>query len=100
MASRRNPVSQSRHDAMVATVARGYERRGYEVYAAIKGYPAPPLIYGHRPDVLAVKNGHRTIVEVETLDSLVTRHAEAQHKAFLRARRQSATTHYRRVIAR
>lgn len=100
MTSRRNPLSQSKHDAMVAAVARGYERKDYEVYADIEGYPMPPLIYGHRPDVLAIKNGHRTIVEVETLDSLGTGHAEAQHRAFLRARRRSATTHYRRVIAR
>lgn len=100
MGSRRNPASQSKHDGMVARIARGYERRDYEVYADIEGYPQPPLIYGHRPDLLAIKNAHRTIVEVETLDSLGTTHADAQHRAFLRARRRSATTHYRRVIAR
>lgn len=96
---KRNPISQSKHDRKVLQIAREYGRSDYEVYADIAGYLKPSLIGGYRPDVIAIKYGHITIVEVETTDSLNTAHANAQDSAFRRARRRSATTKYRRFIA-
>ena len=97
--SNRNLTTQTKHDQMVLRIAREYEGKDYKVYADIEGYRKPPIIGGYRPDVLAVKHGHRTIVEVETLDSVNTHHAAAQDGAFRRACRRSPTTSYKRVIA-
>lgn len=97
--SKRSPASQSKHDRAIRAEAKSYEKRGYEVEADIPGYRQPPTFGGHRPDLLVKKSGQRTIVEVETEDSLNTAHADAQNGAFLRARRRPST-HYRRVIAR
>lgn len=95
----RNLTSQTKHGEVVSEIARKYKGENYKVYADIKGYPKPPIIGGHRPDVLAVKSRHRTIVEVETSDSLKTSYAAMKDSAFKRACRRNSTTNYRRVIA-
>jgi hypothetical protein len=96
--SKRNPASQSKHDRAIRAEAKNYEKRGYDVQADVPGYPQPPTVGDYRPDLMVKKGGQRTIVEVETEDSLNTAHAAAQNGAFLRARRRPST-HYRRVIA-
>jgi hypothetical protein len=95
--SKRSLASQSKHDRAIRAEAKNYEKRGYDVQADVPGYPQPSTVAGHRPDLIVEKDGQRTIVEVETKDSLNTEHADAQNSAFLRARRHPST-HYRRVI--
>lgn len=97
--SKRSPASQTKHNHAIRAEAKSYERRGYDVQADVSGYPKPPTVGGYRPDLMVKKGGQRTIVEVETEDSLNTAHAAAQNGAFLRARRRPGT-HYRRIIAR
>jgi hypothetical protein len=99
LGSRRNPRSQSKHDRRVLLEARKYERSGYDVEAHVDGYLRPGEVYGYIPDVKAEKDSYVCIVEVETLDSINSAHALAQHHAFLKARRYRGW-HYRRVIAR
>jgi len=95
-----NQTSQNKHDQMVLKIVRGYEEKDYKIYVDILGYPKPPVIGGHRPDVLLTKGGHRTIVEVETLNTIGTHHAAIKDTAFKRACRRNSVTHYRRHIAR
>ena len=95
--SRRSPQSQSKHDKKVSSEARNYRRRGYGVKADIAGFPQPHHIGGHRPDIIAKKRGHETAVEVETRDSVDSSHAQAQNKAFTRARQRDPKKHYRRI---
>ena len=98
--SKRSVASQTKHDRAIRAEANNYKKRGYEVQADVSGYPQPPTVGGYRPDLMVKKGGQRTIVEVETEDSLNTAHAAAQNGAFLRARRRDLKTHYRRIIAR
>ena len=95
-----NPASQTKREQMILKTVQEYEGKGYKVYADIEGYPRPSIIGGHRPDVLAVKGKHRTIVEVETLDSLKTSFAAMRGAAFQRAYRRGSIADYKRVIAR
>lgn len=64
--SKRSPKGQSSHDALVRRIAAGYKGRGYTTAADVEGYPRPPVIGGHRPDVVATKGRERKIIEVET----------------------------------
>jgi len=80
--------------------ARSYEARGYAVNADVAGYPQPATINGYRPDVIAEKGSYVSVVEVETPDSVRTRHALAQDRTFRRACRLNYNWHYRKVIAR
>lgn len=98
--SHRNPTGRSRHDRRVAIEARSYEARKYLVQADISGYPQPETINGYIPDVFAEKSGYVSIVEVETPDTLNTRHALAQARAFRRACRYNYNWHFRKVVAR
>lgn len=97
--SRRGQASQSKHDRKVRQIARDYQARGYDVSADVAGYPQPPTIGRYRPDVVARKGGHETIVEVETPDPVNSPRDIVQQGAFQRAARRSEKGHYKRVIA-
>lgn len=73
-------TQQSVHDRKVAELALGYQRQGWDVSADIAGWPKPPLINGHVPDVYAQHLGRTRIIEVETSESL--RADSDQHAAF------------------
>lgn len=98
--SGRGQPSQSKHDRKVQETARDYKVRGYNVSADVAGYPQPPTIGGYRPDVVARKGGHETIVEVETPDPVNSPRDIAQQNAFLRTARRSEKRHYRRIVTK
>ncbi|MBA7604143.1 hypothetical protein ES703_11262 [subsurface metagenome] len=98
--SGRGKASQSKHDRMVEKVAQDYETRGYDVSADVEVYPQPPTIGGYRPDIVATKGGHETIVEVETPDSMNSSRNIAQQGAFRRAARRSEGRHYKRIVTK
>jgi hypothetical protein len=60
------PQTKSAHDKGVQSWANRYKKDGWRVDADIAGWPAPALIGGRQPDVVAVKNGYAHIIEVET----------------------------------
>ncbi|HEC87673.1 MAG TPA: hypothetical protein ENI49_07430 [Thermoplasmatales archaeon] len=98
--SRRGPASRQKHNRMVARIAEMYRARGYEVWADIPGYPQRPWsIYGYIPDVIAKKRGHITVIEVETIDTLYSRHDIQQRNAFKRWAKQKKTRHFRLFVA-
>lgn len=98
--SGRGQPSQSKHNRKMREAARDYKVRGYNVSADVAGYPQPPTIGGYKPDVVARKGGHETIVEVETPDSVNSPRDIAQQNAFLRAARRSEKRHYRRIVTK
>jgi len=98
--SRRNPASQSKHDRTVRAKAKDYLGKGYDVQADVPGYQSPPAVGGHIPDLIVKKGGDKTIIEVETPDSVNTPHALEQDAAFRRARRRSENTHYKKIITK
>ena len=97
--SRRRESTQSKHDRTVEKIAQDYKDRGYDVSADVGAYARPSTIRGYRPDVLARKRGHETIVEVETPDSVDSPRDKAQQRAFRSAARRSERRHYRRVVS-
>jgi hypothetical protein len=65
--------------------AKRHQRRGATVRADIAGWPRPPLIGGHIPDVFAWYPSGRVVVEeFENDRSVFSVHAERQHDAFSR----------------
>ncbi len=94
----RSRKSQSEHDAKVLTIARRFEKQGFNVQADIAGYPKPPTINGYRPDVVAKDGWDRKIVEVETPESVTSTRDLAQQQAFRQAANRSEHTTFRRVV--
>lgn len=98
MGKKRSRKSQSQHDRCVRRTANSYKKRGYKVQADIEGFDQPDTISGYRPDVIARKGGHETVVEIETLDSVDTARDEGQQSAFKKHAARSDKRHYRRVV--
>lgn len=97
---RRNRRSQSKHDREVSRIARSYRRRGYKVRADnVPNFSDPAKgIGGYVPDVVAKKNGHTTVVEVETPDSVNTKRDRGQRRAFKRWANYKKSRHFRKKI--
>ena len=94
----RSRRGQGEHDAKVKKIARKLERKGFEVFADVRGYEQPKTLGGFRPDIIAKKGSQRKIVEVETPDSVDTARDEAQKKAFRQAADRGESTTFKRVI--
>lgn len=90
--------SQSKHDAKVSAEARTYDSNGYDVWADVSGWPQPEIINGYRPDVIAEKGRHTSVIEVETPDSVDSARDLAQQKAFREWADRSEYRHFRRVV--
>lgn len=69
------------HDRRVRRIAEDYEARGYDVAADIKGWPKPPVMNGHRADVVASRGKRAHVVEVEHEHTLDTTHTRNQIQA-------------------
>lgn len=94
----RTATSQSKHDVRVRSEANDYKQRGYEVWADILGWSQPETFGGFRPDVIAKSNGHTTVVEVETPDSVNSKRDLEQQRAFKQWASRNEYRHYRRVV--
>jgi len=94
----RSKRSQSQHNGLVRRFAKDYEAKGYKIEADIKGYDQPGTVGGLRPDLMVEKSGHKTLIEVETPDSLGSKRDEKQQQAFKNWSKSSSTKHYKRVV--
>jgi len=94
----RSKRSQSRHNGLVRRLANEYKAKGYKIEADIKGYDQPATVRGLRPDLMVQKSGHKTMIEVETPDSLGSKRDEKQQQAFKNWSKGSSTKHYKRVV--
>ena len=94
----RSNKTKSKHDAKVSAEALHYDSKGYDVWADVSGCPQPEVINGYRPDVIAKKDGHTSVVEVETPDSVDSTRDLAQQKAFKEWADKSKYRHFRRVV--
>ena len=97
--SNRSLSSQSKHDRKVLQIVMEYINKGYQIKADIPGYSKPGPILGYRPDIVASKGDHKTIIEVETPDSIGSDRDLAQQKAFRQAAEGEPKIHYKRLIA-
>ncbi len=94
----RSKTGQSKHNKTVKKLAEQYQGKGYKVKADIKGWGKPDTIRGVRPDIIAEKGGHKTVVEVETKDSVDSKRDQQQQKSFKNWSQDSDRKHYKRVV--
>ena len=52
------------------SVAREYRKRGYEVVEQPQGDSLPPFLRGFAPDLIAMKDDDRAVVEIKTAEGL------------------------------
>jgi hypothetical protein len=79
----RLPTSQQKHDSIVSLRAGELVAEGNRVWAdGVNGYPQPQLVFGYRPDIIAVNGSRNLISEVETSDTYSSQHTREQLKAF------------------
>jgi len=72
---------QALHDSVVVARAEQFLKQGHRVAADVNGYPRPPEVLGHIPDIVA--NGRTNLIsEVETSDSYSSQHTKDQLQAF------------------
>ena len=94
----RSVRQQTKHDAVVARIARSFTRQGYKVKADVKGFTRPDTVGGYRPDVVATKGIDKKIVEVETTTSVKSTRDLKQQTAFRRAAKQRKSTRFIRKV--
>ena len=94
----RSKRSHSKHNTTVKKLAKQYEQKGYKVKADIEDWEKPDTIRGVRPDIIAEKSGHKTVVEVETKDSVDSKRDLQQQKAFKNWSADSDRKHYKQVV--
>lgn len=91
--------TKTKHNRRVEEIADVYHRDGYRVKADhIESYPSPDTYRGYRPDVVAEKSGHKTLIEVETEDSVGTKRDRKQRGAFKNWRSRKETRHFKREV--
>jgi hypothetical protein len=84
---------QIEHDDMLRAWVRKLESDGYAVEADLPEKQKPGLVYGHIPDLKALRDDHRIIGEVETCDSISWTETRDQFVAFTKARREGWEFH-------
>ena len=94
----RSRKSKSAHNNKVRELAREYLGKGYDVDADVTGFHQPQTIDGLRPDLRAHKDGHETVIEVETQDSKDSARDLKQQKAFKDWSKKSPKRHYKRIV--
>lgn len=97
---KRRKAAQTKHDRKVASIARGYERKGWKVRADLPRYPKPKPIGKNRrvPDVVATRPGTRHLIEVETKGTIESH--RGQQSTFRRSASQRKRTKYKLEIAK
>ena len=81
----REKNAQSVHDTLIAKMAKDFQERGFTVMADhVEGHCQPANINGYIPDLIASKDGRYLIYEIETRDTVNSKHAKDQKEAFER----------------
>lgn len=60
------------HDRCVESLARRLSLDGWMVEAHISGWPKPAYIGEYMPDIRARRDGDTRVIEVETMDTLIS----------------------------
>lgn len=95
----RTSREQTKHDRKVKQIANSYRQRGYQVRADdVSGFTDPQSYHGRVPDVVAKKDGHTTLVEVETESSRGTTRSKKQHQQFKSWAGRKTNRHFRREV--
>lgn len=96
----RSKKSQSKHNIAVRKIANEYKKKGFDVKADVSGFPKPGTIGGYRPDVIAIKDKERKIVEVETSESVDSVRDKRQQQAFRNTAKRSKSTKFQRIVVK
>jgi hypothetical protein len=100
MAYIRLKQNQEKHDAAVAAWAKQFVGAGWNyVRSDLPGNIKPTEIGGYIPDIYASHNGAEYVIEIETVDSVNTEHAQQQKAIFQRWMNQSQNRKFEVKIA-
>lgn len=94
----RSKKSQSAHNSTVKNLQSNTDKKVIRSKPDIEGWKKPDTIKGVRPDIIAEKKGHKTVVEVETQDSVQTKRDIQQQRVFKNWSKNSNTKHYKRIV--
>jgi len=87
------------HDRKVLAKAEEYYAKGYNVWASVDQFPGVSNSYhGYKPDVVAVNDGHKTLIEIETMSSKYTDRAQNQKAQFKSWASQKSNRHFEYII--
>lgn len=79
----RSSSESRRHRNLILKLATAYDRAGFEVYADhVKGYDTPEKISMVLPDIVAVREDFKVVIEVETRNSEGSERDKRQRKIF------------------
>jgi hypothetical protein len=93
--ARRDPEPRA-----IDKAARGLEEGGAIVFADLDGWPRPPAINGHVPDVYAVRESREIVLEFENPESVRCPPAERQNDAFESWADESPGREYEQIVVR
>jgi hypothetical protein len=94
----RSKRRQAEHDQEVRRLANEYKNKGYNVEADLPNWDQRGTIRGVRPDLRVRKQGHETLIEVETPESEESKRDEKQKKIFKQWSKGSEQKHFRRIV--
>ena len=78
-----SPQDKELHDRMVEAQIAAYKSEGARILAAdLPGWPSPPMIGRHVPDILVERQGKRICNEVETCETIQMPEAREQFEDF------------------
>jgi hypothetical protein len=84
----------------IRRTAKRHVKNGAEVFADIPGWPRPPKLNGHIPDVFAVYEDREFAVEFENRSSVGRTHARRQDAAFSSWADESPNRDYEQIVVR
>ncbi len=82
----------------IRRTAKRHRKNGAEVFADIPGWPKPPKLNGHIPDVFAVYQDGEVALEFENRNSVGRTHARRQDLAFSSWAEESPRRKYQQVV--
>ncbi len=66
--------------------------------ADLPNWEQPDSVKSLRPDIMAKKKGHTTLIEIETPESVESARDEKQKKIFKQWSERSEHRHFRRIV--
>jgi len=78
-----SPQDKELHDRMVLAQISTYKNEGTRILAAdLPGWPSPPKVGRHVPDIVVERQGKRVCNEVETCETIQTPETREQFEDF------------------
>lgn len=84
----------------IRRTAKRHLKNGAEVFADLRGWPKPPTLNGHIPDIFAVYEDREIALEFENRNSVSRTHARRQDLAFSSWAADSPKREYEQILVK